>query len=205
MRKKWTQQDIDTLVKLYPNNSSKDIAKILNRPVNSVYSLAHIHQLKKDPEYLRLAMIREGEKLKILGAKTRFKPGNISHNTGKQVSADQYEKMKVSFFKKGHEPHNIKFDGYERITKDGYVEIRIEKAKFKLKHRYIWEQKYGSVPKGHVIIFKDGNNRNFDINNLKMITMAENALRNQWHQYPKELKELIKLKNKLFKQINTKK
>lgn len=70
-----------------------------------------------------------------------------------------------------------------------------------LYHRFIWEQVHGPIPPDHVVMFIDGNTLNCAIENLKLITLAENVIRNSLHQYPKEVKDLIKLKNKLKKEI----
>ena len=109
-----------------------------------------------------------------------------------------YERVKVSMFKKGNEPHNTKYDGHERLDpKDGYIYIRISKGKYVLKHRLIWEQHNGQIPKGNIIIFKDKDKYNLNIDNLQMITKRENMLRNTVTKYPIELQQLIKLNNKL--------
>ncbi|NII81698.1 MULTISPECIES: hypothetical protein [unclassified Pedobacter] len=76
------------------------------------------------------------EKFKL---ESRIKPGNIPPNKGKKqtdyMSAEAIERTKATRFNKGNEPHNTKHDGYERISKDGYVQIRVTKGKFRLKHR----------------------------------------------------------------------
>lgn len=35
--------------------------------------------------------------------------------------------------------------------------------------RYVYEQAYGKIPKDHVIVFLDGNNRNFELSNLMAV------------------------------------
>lgn len=72
--------------------------------------------------------------------------------------------------------------GQERIIYDSYIIIKTKndqknvKDNWELKHRYIWEQYHGKkVPEGHVITFLDGNNRNFDINNLVCLSTSELA------------------------------
>jgi hypothetical protein len=73
-----------------------------------------------------------------------------------------------------------------------------------MKHRLIWEQAYGPMPKGTIIIFKDKNRRNFALDNLEAITLKENMERNRMTKYPPELRNLIKLNNKLKKKLNEK-
>lgn len=50
--------------------------------------------------------------------------------------------------------------------KNGLIRIKVSSSKWVYKHRYIYEQHYGKIPKGYVVMFADGNNQNFDINNL---------------------------------------
>lgn len=47
------------------------------------------------------------------------------------------------------------------------------------KHRYLYEQAYGEIPKGHKVIFADGNIRNFELNNLILISDAEELIMNK--------------------------
>ncbi|MCK5603535.1 HNH endonuclease [Candidatus Pacearchaeota archaeon] len=83
-------------------------------------------------------------------------------------------------FKKGNRPANWKPLGTERLNKDGYIEIKIEEPKtWRLKHRYVWEQKNGSVKKGHIIILLDGNKKNCNIENLYEISRAVNSQLNK--------------------------
>lgn len=140
------------------------------------------------------------------GLTGRFEKGNVSHNKGKKMSAEQYEKCKATMFKKGHSPLNRKPVGSERIDKDGYTLIKIaEPNKYVLKHRYIWEQANGPVPEGHLIIFLDGNKQNFDLSNLTCITLAENAVLNhlKLRSTDKDITQaainVAKIKNKISK------
>lgn len=60
--------------------------------------------------------------------------------------------------------------------------IKIGPNKWVQLHRYIWEQANGPVPKGHVIIFGDGNFLNTSLDNLilvsyqQLMTMNERGL-----------------------------
>lgn len=113
------------------------------------------------------------------GIDSKFKKGQMPHNKGKKMSPEVYEKIKPTLFKKGHNI-NTRPVGTERIDKDGYVVVKIEQPnKWRLKQLVIWEKHHGAIPKNHVVIFLDGNNRNFDINNLALITRAESMYLNR--------------------------
>lgn len=80
-------------------------------------------------------------------------------------------------FKKGHIPWHTKEIYSERLDKDGYVLIKLDdRKKWKRKHIWIWEKVHGKVPEGHIIIFRDNNKYNFDIDNLKCISRSVNAV-----------------------------
>jgi hypothetical protein len=198
MRRKWTKEELEYVKLNYSDRYTKDIADAINRSPRAVYQAAINLKVRKSPEFIKISLEREAEKLKVLGAASRFKAGHNTYNKGQKMSKEMYEMVKVSMFKKGNEPHNMKYDGHERLDpKDGYIYIRISKGKYVLKHRLVWEQNNGPIPKGNIIIFKDKNKYNLNIDNLQMITKRENMHRNTVTKYPLELQQLIKLNNKL--------
>lgn len=119
-----------------------------------------------------------------------FPKGNIPHNKGKKgTCAVGCEK---TWFSKGNIPKNHRDIGSERVNADGYIEIKIaEPNKWKLNHRFIWEKTHGKIPKNCIVIFKDNNRLNTDIDNLMMITKSENAVMNKcgFSKYESEFKE----------------
>lgn len=105
------------------------------------------------------------------GLDFRFKKGHTPWNKGvKGLDIGGKETR----FKKGHKPANYLPVGTERVSKDGYVIVKIsdegtQHQRWKRKHVLIWEQANGPVPEGHVVIFGDGNRRNFDLSNLILV------------------------------------
>ena len=100
---------------------------------------------------------------------TRFKKGMTPWNKGIKIGLTPH-----SAFKKGNIPWNTRGLFSERVNTNGYIEIKIaEPNKWVKKHRWIYEQEYGEIPEGSVIIFADGNKNNFDINNLICVTRNE--------------------------------
>ena len=138
---------------------------------------------------------------------SRFKKGNISFNKGKKqidyMSKEGLERSKKTRFKKGNEPHNTKYDGAERITKDGYIEIRLSKGKYRLKHLFEWEKVNGKVKKGSCLKCIDGNKLNTNPNNWMMISRVENMYRNSSQKYPEEVIPSLVLVNSINKKINS--
>lgn len=82
-------------------------------------------------------------------------------------------------FKKGMAGFKRKPVGTEvvRHTKDGRIFIIVkigEPDVWEFKHRLIWQQHHGKIPKNGRIIFADNNTMNFDIDNLVLISLNEN-------------------------------
>lgn len=113
------------------------------------------------------------------GLNGQFGKGHVPANKGKKGwSAPGTEKTR---FKKGNLPASTKPIGYERVSRDGYVEVKIKMRpsrpdcndNFVAKHRLIWEQAHGPIPPDCVVIFKDGDKTNFNLENLALVTKAE--------------------------------
>jgi hypothetical protein len=204
MRTFWTDKEIKFLTDNYSDMHSADIATILNRPLGGVYGKAYTMGLKKSKEYLAILLERESKKLAEFGKNYQFKKGNVPYNYGQKMSTILYEKCKKTMFKKGRKPHNTRQEGDESKSTDGYTYVKIADNDWRLKHRVVYENVNGPIPDDHIVVFKDNNLTNFDINNLLLISKADNMLRNTIHQYPEPIQQIIKLNNKLKKQINAK-
>lgn len=210
----WTEELINQLIELYPNMLNRDIAKEMGIKESSVVNKSCMLGLKKCKEFLREVSRENANNPNHGGRKTRFKKGMIPANKGMKqeefMSKEALERSIKGRFKKGRLPHNTKPLHSERVTKDGYVEIKIfdeakNKHRYVLKHRYIWEKHNGKIKRGELIVFRDGDSSNLNIENLEKITLKENMNRNTIHNYPSEVKETIRLKSKIVKLIKEKK
>ena len=113
----------------------------------------------------------------------QFQKGSVPFNKGKKqkdyMSKEAINKTKNTRFKKGNIPHNHRPLGSERTTIEGYIEVKVaEPNKWKTKAVVIYEEKYGKIPKGHKVIYLDGNRQNLDVSNLKVISNAEELIMN---------------------------
>ena len=193
----WTKKEINILIRDYqdPNIFSADIAKRLDRTLSQVYNKAGKMGLKAPLERNRLAGKLGTNHPNAVAH--RFKKGSVPPNKGKKMSPEVYEKVKETMFKKGNSPVNHREVGSERINVDGYIEIKVaEPNRWRLKHRFIWEQVNGEIPKGYNVQFKNHNTQDCRIENLYIISKAE-QMRTENSlvaRYPKEVQEVIRLK-----------
>jgi hypothetical protein len=112
------------------------------------------------------------------GRDARFRPGLVPYNKGKKGCPPGSEK---GWFRPGQKPLNWHPVGTERINGDGYTEVKIRNPRtWKAKHVLIWEQAYGKVKRGHIIIFTDGDKSNLRLDNLLMVSRSEHAVMNRW-------------------------
>jgi hypothetical protein len=49
---------------------------------------------------------------------------------------------------------------------------------WKLKHHKIWEEAHGPIPKGHAIMFANGDKSDFNLDNLLMVSRKERGFMN---------------------------
>lgn len=113
------------------------------------------------------------------GLVMRFEKGHIPANKGFQ-GLYNVGGNKTSY-KKGMTPHNYMPVGSERVNGDDYVDIKIaEPNQWRGKHLLVWEYHHGrSVPKGYAVIFGDRDRRNFDPDNLILVSRGQLAIMNR--------------------------
>jgi len=140
---------------------------------------------------------------------SQIKPGNVPVNKGKKMSSELRDKISHTFFKKGHSPENTLYDGaivirhnHKERNSPPYKWLRIAKGKWVMLHRHIWAQANGKVPDGFIVVFKDRNTMNCDINNLELISFEENMKRNTIHNYPEDIVKAVQTRSQLTKVIN---
>jgi hypothetical protein len=117
------------------------------------------------------------------GRDCRIRPGTIPPSKGKKGYCPAGSEK--GWFRPGQRPLNKMPVGAERINGDGYVDVRIHNPtgkkwkNWKPKHRIIWERAYGKIPRGHVVIFADGNRLNVTLDNLMLVSRGELAVMNR--------------------------
>lgn len=202
-RRHWTQHEEQLLTQLYPDTPMPALIKVLQRTATQIHSKASQLGLHRSPEYLaseHACRLRKGDNV---GVEHRFKPGHQSWNKGKQGWKAGGRSAETRF-KPGNRPHTWVPIGTEQI-RDGYLWRKVTdghgRHDWRLVHVMLWEQHNGPVPKGLILVFRDRNKQNIQLDNLELITRAENCRRNSIHRYPPELQEVMRLQKKLERAI----
>lgn len=207
----FTEEERELLRREYAATSSAELAKRIGCPINSIYLQAAKLGLKKDITY-----IAEMARVRIMdpnhkGRLYRFKPGQVPTNKCKKqiefMSAEGIERTKATRFQKGSVPPNYRPVGSERVNADGYVEVKVQEgiSGWRLKHRVVWEQANGPIPKGHNIQFRDRNRLNCTLENLYIISRSDQLRGQSIYNYPPELRDMIRLKGRVKREIKKQK
>lgn len=178
--RKYSQEQINYLKEIYKTHSVKECVQLLKKKYDLDFTVS---KLKNYLHKYRIHSNRD----------TRFQKGN-------KLSSEHYEKIKDTMFKKGQKSHNSKPIGYEKQY-GNYVLVKTndkptQKGKWMdnwtFKQRYVYEQNFGSIPEGCLVVFADGNNKNFEPDNLVLVTQQELLYMNNHDLYLKNNNKLNK-------------
>lgn len=167
---------VDDFMKLIPGRQSKEIQRLAKETLGLDLTMSQIRSWKKNHKTPS-------------GYDTRFRPGHIPDIKGKKwnefMTPEAQKRSRLNQFKKGNIPKNRKEVGDIYLRNDGYLWIKVrdyaKNQNWQQYHRYIWEQANGPIPKGHVIIFLDGNRQNCKLENLTMVSEKVVAVANKWY------------------------
>jgi hypothetical protein len=182
--KKYLPHHIRFLKEIVRGRSHAEITEIFNKEfgfaisVNAMGNILQRHNLKNS---------RDG----------RFRPGNVPVNKGRKGYYPPGSEK--GWFKPGQMPFNTMPIGSERISADGYVEIKYSEKSGPPTTRgtgkpvLIGEKETGPVPKGQVVIFADGNRRNFKMRNLVLVSRKELAVLNHANMLASKNEDITKV------------
>lgn len=182
--KKWTEEEYWKYQKHYPEGMYEYIvehaAGVTSREmaerVNEIFGTSFTRNGMKSFRY------KHG--IQPSGVTGCFQKGSAPWNKGmKQTewcSAEGIEKSKRTRFQKGHKNKNEQPIGTIKKNADGYYYIKISnerkrKDRWQALHRYVWEKHNGAIPEGMIIVFKDKDKSNMDIDNLMMVSREEHV------------------------------
>lgn len=188
-RKRWTREDEQLLRELYPDTKSQVIADRLRCTVSRIYQKAANLGLSKSAAYLAspdACRLRRGDHA---GIAYRYPKGHVPANKGLRRPGYAPGRMRETQFAKGQLPHNADPDFYVlgalRVDTEGYIQMRVSFEQggkgWRYLHRILWEDAHGPIPRGYILTFKDRERLNVELDNLELISMADNARRNRMH------------------------
>ena len=170
--RRYTKEERAFLIEIVPGRSYAEIAEKFNSRFSPPITTGQVNSFI-------------GNNNLSTGRTGRFYKGQPAHNKGKYIRCSP-----ATEFAKGHVPHNYRPVGSTRINKDGYTEVKVaDPSKWRQLHIIVYEKEYGNIPKGHVVIFADGNKQNVTRENLILVTRAELLVLNS-HKLIGKTKEL---------------
>lgn len=207
MRKPWTDEEFSTMRELKKRGFTwQQIADVLNRNVNSVKQYGRSHGLadtgchKPYTEDQDKWILDNWESYPNYD--TMAKDFNAIFGTNKTSRGIQSHCVRYlgivsgrQGIKKCTRPHNRKSIGSEYVNNaNGYTYVKIsddpDRNKAWIgKHRFIWLNEHGEIPKGYNVIFLDGDKSNLSPENLECVSDRENLklTQNGWHFPNKEM------------------
>lgn len=163
---RYTAEEIDILRRYYPKIGVQGVLQMFN--IKKMYG--------RTATSVKAACQRLGIKTEKGG---RFQHGHIPANKGAKQTDEVLQKMQPTMFKPGNQPVRILPVGSKSKRKEGYWFIKVAMPnKWVRLHHWLWEQQYGKVPKGWVVVFKDANADNVCLENLELISRATLIARN---------------------------
>ena len=179
---KFTPQMDDALREHYATKTNAELAEMLGMERVEVAHRAMVLGLRKTTETkgrtVREALLRAGPR------QGQFKSGNVPWNKGiKGYSVE----LGRSHFKPGSIPPTHVPVGTERWTTPPkskpdaprYLRRKVAEPNVWMKvHHIVWEAHHGPIPDGHVVVFRDGNTANIEIENLHCLPRGELGMAN---------------------------
>lgn len=150
----------------YVGTGPKAMAERLNAKFGATYTAAQLRH------YYHNHTLNSG----LTG---RFKQGRVPHNKGKKIVP--HPNSVATQFRPGRPSFNERPVGALIARSDGYLHRKIgpNARDWIFEHIRVWQEAHGPVPRGHKIIFLDGDRHNCELKNLRLVSDAEHAVLNR--------------------------
>lgn len=204
-RRYWTAAEVALLAARYADEPTAAIAADLGWDRDRVYRKASVLGLKKSAAYLARVYAEAAARAVEAGKMYRFTQGLTPWNKGTHfVAGGRSEETR---FKKGQMPQTWRPIGSERVSKEGYLQRKmtdtgVTRRDYVSVHRLVWLAAGRDIPPGHALLFRDGDKRNFALDNLELVSRQELMSRNTVHNRGPEVAQLIQLRGAITRQIN---
>ncbi len=209
-RQRWTDEQLETLRREYPNTLTRDLVVKLGHPEKSIHGKAKQLGVRKSTDWLAGPMSQrlDGHR----GHGKRFQPGQKPWCAGTKGVVGVQPGCRTTQFKKGqlvgrNAARFIDVGGY-RINSEGYLDRKLRndgppQGRWERVHRLVWLEAHGTIPEDHVITFRPGMKttviEEIVVERLECISRAEHATRNR---APPELQRIHQLRGALTRAIN---
>lgn len=211
-RRRWLAWELTFLRKVYAEYFTEAIAAVLGCSAGRVHRKAMKLGLKKSHDTKAAVARLHASDPEHGGKTTRFKPGIVPANKGMRRPGWHSGRMRETQFAPGNTPHTWLPVGSLRVVTDGYLSCKLNDlpgrsdVRWKPVHRIVWEAAHGTVPAGHVVVFKPGR-RTVDpalitLDALECISRTQLMARNTVQNLPEHLYEVVQLRRQLTTQIN---
>lgn len=208
----WSNDQVETLRRLYPNYRTEDLAFMIGQTLHTVYRKANSLGLKKTAEFIAAQSARQLNRPDHPARASRFQKGLVPWNKGVKGVAGVQEACRATHFKPSQMPHNTLPIGSTKFDKSGTLMQKVSDApgnnskRWRGVHELVWIRENGPLPDKHIVVFKPGMKTNvleqITIDRVECISLAENMKRNTRHNLPPELNEVVQLRAVLTRHIN---
>ena len=104
---------------------------------------------------------------------------HIGYNSGRFIKNGNHNCPKTHKICAEIERCGYIFVKYNNIRHEGKTSYKNMKDNWMPKQRYVYEQHYGSIPEGYIVVFLNNDKKDFSIENLYAIPRKINAVMNQ--------------------------
>jgi len=178
-----TPAELDYIREHFALNRTVDIANAIGCGYSTVTHAARRLGLKKDPEFISRYRYDGTE-----GLGYRFHSEQIPWNKGIKWQAGG--RAKEHRFKPGNMPHNYRGGSGAIVQRKDGPYICIEVKRWKRLAVHVWEQAHGPLPHGYLVRQKDGDRNNCNLENLQLVTRAENMAKNSIQNMSPEVRQM---------------
>jgi hypothetical protein len=201
MPRYWTAAEDALLRECYADSHNADLATVLGRTPAAVLQRALTLGLRKTQEYMAAHC-------------HRFRPGQQPWNTGRDDFRPGGRSVETRFKPgelSGRAAQLVQPIGTLRIVAGNTLQRKVAETpgpnhrRWRSVHELVWVEAHGPVPRGHVVVFRPGQNTTVEaeitLDRLELVSRAELMRRNSVHRHGPEIAGLSRLKGVLMRQI----